>query len=54
MLRLERKDVPGASFTEVIVLGGDGKSRARTWHWFIDGELYQRTLCDEWRDHNAR
>ena len=48
LLTLDRKDVPDASFTEIIVLG-DANNRARTWHWFRDGRLYQRTLCDEWR-----
>ncbi len=49
MLTLDRKDRPGESFTEVIVLAPDGSHRARTWHWFRDGALYQRTLCDEMR-----
>lgn len=49
LLTLERKDVADATFTEIIVLGDNGRSRARTWHWFRSGELYQRTLCDEWR-----
>ena len=50
LLTLDRKDVANASFTEIIVLGGDRNNRARTWHWFQDGVLYQRTLCDEWRE----
>lgn len=49
LLTLERKDIANASFTEIIVLGADGTNRARTWHWFKDGRLYQRTLCDEYR-----
>jgi hypothetical protein len=49
MLTLDRKDRPGEKFTEVIVLAPDGSHRARTWHWFRDGILYQRTLCDEQR-----
>ena len=49
LLTLERKDEPGCHFTEVIVLSPDHSHRARTWHWFRDGELYQRTLCDERR-----
>ena len=48
LLELDRKDVAGASFTEIIVLGASGKHRARTWHWFKDGRCYQRTLCNEW------
>ena len=50
LLTLERKDVADASFTEIIVLGADGTNRARTWHWFKAGRLFQRTLCDEYRD----
>ncbi len=47
LLTLDRNDKPGEHFTEIIVLAPDGRSRGRTWHWFRDGELYQRTLCDE-------
>jgi hypothetical protein len=49
LLHLTRKDEPGATFIEAIVLAPDGRSRARTWHWFKSGRLYQRTLCDEAR-----
>ena len=49
LLQLDRKDEPGATFTEIIVPGADGETRARTWHWFRDGTLYQRTLCNERR-----
>ena len=49
MLSLDRKDRPGESFTEIIVLAPNGNERARTWHWFKNGALYQRTLCDEHR-----
>ena len=49
LLTLDRKDLPDASFTEIIVLGPGGDDRARTWHWFRDGALFQRTLCDERR-----
>lgn len=47
LLNLTRKDEPGAHFIELIVLGESGRHRARTWHWFRDGQLYRRTLCDE-------
>lgn len=47
LLELDRKDEIGASFHEAIVLGSTGKHRARTWHWFKDGQCYKRTLCDE-------
>jgi len=49
LLNLVRKDEPGANFFEIICMGEDGQSRARTWHWFRDGALYRRTLCDEVR-----
>ena len=49
LLTLDRKDRPGEHFTEIIVLAPDGQSRGRTWHWFHNGRLYQRTLCDEKR-----
>ena len=49
LLNLQRKDEPGAHFVEVIIMGEGGKHRARTWHWFKDGQLFRRTLCDEHR-----
>jgi hypothetical protein len=49
MLRLDRKDVADAHFTEMIELSADGQSRARTWQWFEGGLPVRRTLCDEWR-----
>ena len=54
LLTLDRKDVKRASFTEIIVMGANGDNRARTWHWFRDGALYQRTLCDEHREPVSR
>jgi len=49
LLKLDRKDEPGASFFETIVMGGTGTDRARVWQWFRDGKLYKRTLCNEYR-----
>jgi len=49
LLNLQRKDEPGANFFEIIAMGDNGEHRARTWHWFKDGKLYRRTLCDETR-----
>ncbi len=49
MLNLIRKDEPGAYFVEIIIMGEGGKHRARTWHWFKDGQIYRRTLCEESR-----
>lgn len=47
LLDLDRKDDPGANFYEIICMGSSGVDRARTWHWFRDGRLFKRTLCDE-------
>ncbi|MEM8986238.1 MAG: hypothetical protein AAGC95_05890 [Pseudomonadota bacterium] len=49
LLNLDRKDEPGASFFEIILMGADDHHRSRTWHWFKDGKLYKRTLCEERR-----
>ena len=49
LLNLQRKDEPGAHFVEAIIMADGGRHRARTWHWFKDGKLYRRTLCDETR-----
>lgn len=49
LLNLNRKDDPGANFYEMIAMGASGEQRARTWHWFKDGALFRRTLCDEKR-----
>jgi len=49
LLRLHRKDTPGAHFEEMISLAPGGWERARTWHWFKDGRLLRRTLCLERR-----
>ena len=49
LLNLNRKDDPGANFYEIICMGDSGVDRARTWHWFKDGKLFKRTLCDEVR-----
>ena len=49
LLNLDRKDDPGARFFEIIMMGDTGEHRARTWHWFKDGQLYKRTLCNESR-----
>ena len=40
---------PEIEIFEMIQVAMDGQSRARTWHWFRNGELYQITLTDERR-----
>lgn len=49
LLHLTRKDEPGAEMLEMITMGESGAWRARTWHWFKQGRLLRRTLCDERR-----
>jgi len=49
LLNLQRKDIPGANFFELIAMGDTGEYRSRTWHWFKDGKLFKRTLCEERR-----
>lgn len=49
MLKLDRNDVPGSYYIEMITIAPDGQSRARTWQWFKDGKPWKRTLCDEIR-----
>jgi hypothetical protein len=49
MLKLDRLDVPGAYYIEMINIAPDNQTRARTWQWFKGGRPWKRTLCDEWR-----
>jgi hypothetical protein len=49
VLQWQRHDSPGADLYELIVINERNDRRSRTWHWFRDGEVYQRTLIDEWR-----
>lgn len=49
ILTWRRKDQPDSHLYELIVLADTGLTRARTWHWFRAGRLYQRTLIEEER-----
>lgn len=40
---------PEVDVCEMIQLAANGIDRARTWHWFRKGKLYQLTLVDERR-----
>ncbi|MFT3966231.1 MAG: hypothetical protein QM690_10140 [Sphingobium sp.] len=40
---------PSIRVCEMIQVSPDGQHRARTWHWFRDGILYQTTLTREER-----
>ena len=42
-------DQPGVDVCEMIQLAPNNRDRARTWHWFKDGKLFQITLVDEHR-----
>jgi hypothetical protein len=42
-------DQPGVDVCEMIQLAANNRDRARTWHWFKDGKLFQLTLVDERR-----
>ena len=42
-------DVPSATIHELIEMDKDYKHRARTWQWFVDGELIGRTIIKEHR-----
>ena len=44
-----RHDTPDAYLYEIIVINESNDHRSRTWHWFRDGAIYQRTLIDEVR-----
>jgi hypothetical protein len=48
-LNLDRKDLPGHKFIEVIVMGDNQNHRVRTWYYFENGICYKRTLCTEQR-----
>ncbi len=43
------KGIPDAFVYEMIHLSKNNNHRARTWHWFKNGEIYQRTLIKEER-----
>jgi hypothetical protein len=40
---------PNVDVCEMIQLAPNNRDRARTWHWFKDGKLFQLTLVDERR-----
>ncbi len=45
----ERKNEPDTYLYEMIQMSDDGLTRARTWQWFKNDRLFQRTLIDESR-----
>ncbi len=49
ILKFAYKDIPGAYVYEMIHISDCSNYRGRTWHWFKQGEIYQRTLIKEKR-----
>lgn len=49
MLNWVRKDMPDIYLYEMIQISADNQKRSRTWHWFRNDELYQRTIITERR-----
>ena len=49
ILYFSYKDMPDAYVYEMIHISPCNNHRARTWHWFKNGEIYQRTLIKEAR-----
>ncbi|XVO22848.1 MAG: DUF3598 domain-containing protein [Betaproteobacteria bacterium] len=47
VLTWQRHDTPDAYLYELIVINQTNDQRSRTWHWFRDGVIYQRTLIEE-------
>lgn len=49
ILRFTYKTIPNFYLYEMIQISPCNRHRARTWHWFKDHQLYQRTLIQEER-----
>jgi hypothetical protein len=49
LLTWHYKNDPDSYLYEMIQLSPCGNHRARTWHWFRHGEIYQRTIIKEQR-----
>ncbi len=49
ILKFFYKGIPEAYVYEMIHISACNNHRGRTWHWFKQGELYQRTLIQEIR-----
>lgn len=49
VLTWTRKGEPNTYLYEMIQISEDNRKRARTWHWFHDDQMFQRTLIKEER-----
>ena len=54
ILTWARKDLAGSSLYEMIQLSPCGQHRSRTWHWLLNGVLFQRTLIKEMKVEDIR
>jgi hypothetical protein len=49
---------PSFRYYEMITVSEDGAAKNRTWHWYRDGRLFQRTIIneekisDDWQAHD--
>ena len=44
-----RPSEPGFRYYEMITVAEDGNAKNRTWHWYREGRLFQRTIINEER-----
>jgi hypothetical protein len=44
-----RADEPDFRYYEMITVAEDGDAKNRTWHWYSQGRLFQRTVINETR-----
>lgn len=49
ILRFSYKNIPGFYLYEMIQISPCDRYRARTWQWFRENQVYQRTLIQEER-----
>lgn len=49
MVAWTRPAEPGFRYYELITVSEDGEAKNRTWHWYREGRLFQRTLINETR-----
>lgn len=53
ILRFAYKNVPDFYLYEMIQISPCNNHRARTWHWFKNNQIYQRTLIQEERSNST-
>ncbi len=59
MVQWVRPGETGFRYYEIITLSEDGQQKNRTWHWYRNNQLFQRTLInenrisDDWQAHDS-